>query len=100
MRKEREYKERKTLIMPSVDGSHYCKLRVFQSPKSKRQIRIPYTGPLSLLRTRILTSGHEKLQRRLRNRRWKTRAKTKADEILSMREITSEEVEKEEAGPN
>lgn len=32
LRKEREYKERKTLIMPSVDGSYYCKLRACQSP--------------------------------------------------------------------
>jgi hypothetical protein len=33
LRKEREYKERKTSIMLSVDGSHYCRLRACQIPK-------------------------------------------------------------------
>jgi hypothetical protein len=33
LRKEREYKEIKTLIMPSVDVSQYCRLRACQSSK-------------------------------------------------------------------
>lgn len=66
-----------------------------QNPSARFVLR---TLVLSLLRTRILSSGHEELQRRLRNRSWKKRAKTKADEILGKREIASEESKKGKQG--
>jgi hypothetical protein len=68
--------------MPSVDGSHYCKLRACQSPKI--QALDSYS-----VHNSSLSQG----------RRYNTRSQEiTVDKILGKQEIASEEVEKGKQG--